>query len=187
MSRDSTALLVIDVQLGMFESPIIAPVSGGPELLHTLSGLIVKAREAGIPVIYVQHLGGKDSPIREGTPQGQIHPAIAPQPGERVVQKRFSDSFQQSNLHEVLQQRGISHLVIVGIQSEFCVDTACRRAFSLGYEVVLVADAHSTWDNQTLKAGQIVCHHNETLSGGFVKLAKADSLFQPSSARTATS
>jgi nicotinamidase-related amidase len=94
------------------------------------------------------------------------------------VQKHFCDSFHETKLQELLQSRSIAKLVVAGIQSEFCVDTACRRAFSQGYQVTLVEDGHSTWDNKVLKADQIVTHHNLTLAGSFVKLAKADSLFQ---------
>ena len=57
----------------------------------------------------------------------------------------------------------ISRLVIGGIQSDFCVDTTCRQAATLGYDVRLVADAHSTLDNEHLKARQIVAHHNRIL------------------------
>jgi len=53
------------------------------------------------------------------------------------------------------------------------VDTTCRRAFSLGYQVTLVADAHSTWDDQACTAAQIVAHHNEVLGNGFASVQRA--------------
>lgn len=174
----TTALLVIDVQLGMFESPLIPPVHDGTRLLAAISGLIEAARARGVPVIYVQHDGGKGHPLLAGTPPWQIHPAIRPHNEDVVVRKRFSDSFQETDLHDRLQSRGIEHLVVVGIQSEFCVDTTCRRAFSLGYRVTLVEDGHSTWDDDGLTAEQIIQHHNRTLGSQFATLAKSSSLFQ---------
>ncbi|MNW18398.1 Isochorismatase family protein [compost metagenome] len=54
-------------------------------------------------------------------------------------------------------------MIVCGAQSDFCVDTTVRRALALGYEVVLVADAHSTLDNGVLVAAQIIAHHNTTL------------------------
>jgi hypothetical protein len=53
-------------------------------------------------------------------------------------------------------------LVLAGMQTEYCIDTTCRRARSQGYEVVLAADAHSTYPG-TLPAEQIIAHHNEVL------------------------
>lgn len=80
------------------------------------------------------------------------------------VRKTAPDSFHNTQLHTLLHEHGISHLIICGMQSEFCVDTTTRRALALGYPVTLVADGHTTSDNRTLKAAQISAHHNETLS-----------------------
>ncbi len=66
---------------------------------------------------------------------------------------------------------GANRLIVVGAQSEVCVDTTCRRAFSLGFDVVLPADGHSTWDNDVLTASQIIAHTNRTLAQWFVRLA----------------
>ncbi|HWX55080.1 MAG TPA: cysteine hydrolase family protein [Verrucomicrobiae bacterium] len=178
--QPSTALLIIDVQLGMFVSPLVPPVDQGDALLDTLRTLIHRAREASVPVVYVQHSGGRGHPLEEGTPQWHVHPAIQPREGEPVVRKHFSDCFQGTGLHELLQSRGIKQLVVAGIQTEFCVDTACRRAFSLGYQVTLVEDAHSTWPNKVLSARQMIAHHNLTLGSSFVQLARSGSLFQDS-------
>ncbi|TQR10931.1 isochorismatase family protein [Psychrobacillus soli] len=57
----------------------------------------------------------------------------------------------------------MEHLVIAGIQSEVCVDTTCRRAFSKEYKVTLVSDAHSTWDSKEFLAQQIISLHNDVL------------------------
>jgi nicotinamidase-related amidase len=167
----------------MFESPVIPPVHDAARLLATISELIGKARAEGFPVIYVQHCGGKGHPLEEGIPQWKIHPAIPPMVGEVVIKKHFCDSFYKTGLHDALQAKSVRKLIIAGIQSEFCVDTACRHAFSLGYEVTLVEDGHSTWDNRTLKAPEIISHHNETLGQMFATLAKAQTLFAPISSR----
>jgi nicotinamidase-related amidase len=80
------------------------------------------------------------------------------------LDKRATDSFHQTALHALLQDRGVQDLVICGLQSEFCVDTTTRRALALGYPVTLVADGHSTLDNGVLRAAQISAHHNVTLA-----------------------
>jgi nicotinamidase-related amidase len=85
-------------------------------------------------------------------------------PEDIYLRKKATDSFHQTELHSLLQERGVTKLIICGIQSEFCVDTTTRRALALGYPVVLVADGHSTMDNAVLSAAQISAHHNITLA-----------------------
>lgn len=78
------------------------------------------------------------------------------------VSKRARNSFHDTTLHRLLQQRGVSQLVICGLQTEFCVDTTVRQALPLGCGVTLAADAHSTADG-VLRAEQVIAHHNRTL------------------------
>jgi nicotinamidase-related amidase len=90
--------------------------------------------------------------------------------GDIVIQKNTPDAFYKTNLCEKLESKGIRNLIVAGLQTEYCVDTTCRRAFSLGYNVTLVKDAHSTWDTSILSAEQIIEHHSSVLSGFFVTL-----------------
>jgi len=79
------------------------------------------------------------------------------------VDKWTPDAFHQTNLAGVLAARGIDRLVLAGMQTEYCIDTTCRRACSQGYQVVLAADAHSTYPD-VLPAEQTIAHHNATLA-----------------------
>ncbi|MED0963595.1 cysteine hydrolase family protein [Bacillus paramycoides] len=155
------ALIVIDVQAGMYTAGM--PVHNGEKLLETLQGLIQECRSNSIPVIYVQHNGPKDHPLEKGTDGWKVHAAIAPQEGDSIVEKTTPDSFNKTNLNEVLQEKGIEHVIISGMQTQYCVDTTTRRAFSEGYKVTLVSDAHSTFDTDVLRAEDIVKHHNVVL------------------------
>jgi len=170
------ALVAVDVQLGMFDGNKIPPVPGGERLIRKIAGLIGRARASGIPVIYIQHCGDGGHPLEPGTSGWQIHPAVAPLAGEIVVQKTTPDSFHQTELASLLEQRKIGRLVIAGLQTEYCVDTTCRRAFSLGYDVILVHDARGTWNAGGLTAEQIIAHHNNVLGNWFVKLMAADTI-----------
>jgi nicotinamidase-related amidase len=67
-------------------------------------------------------------------------------------------------------------VIITGVQTEYCVDTTCRRAYSLGYHVVLIRDAHSTYDTNTLTASQIIAHHNNILGGWFAELKETSEI-----------
>lgn len=167
-----TALLVIDLQLGMFDGAEIAPIHDGPGLLARVAARIARARQDGMRVIYVRHANPPGDLLVEGTPGWHIHPAIAPLPGETIIDKRHPDSFRETTLRAELAAAGTRRLIVVGAQTEYCVDTTCRRAASLGFDVTLVADGHSTWPNRTLTAEQIVAHTNQTLAGGFVTLER---------------
>ena len=171
-----TGLIIVDVQLGMFESKLISPINGGEELLEKIKGLINKARKADVPIIYVQHCGGAGHPLEKGSPGWNIHPAIAPASKDIVVQKWTPDSFFNTNLEAELNAKNIKNILIAGLQTEYCIDTTCRRAFSLGYDVTLVRDAHSTWDNDILNSRQIIEHHNLVLGEWFVKLKETDEI-----------
>ena len=164
----NTALLIIDMQLGNFQGP--DPVCDGEQLLSKVQCLIEKARDEGVLIFYVQNKGSKGDPDEIGTPGWEIHPTIAPKEGDVVIDKETPDAYHKTTLHQKLQSKGIEKLVIAGLQTEYCIDTTCRRAYSLGFDVVLVKDAHSTWDSSNLKAEQIIGHHNRVLDGWFVTL-----------------
>ncbi|MEK4367034.1 cysteine hydrolase family protein [Paenibacillus sp. FSL R5-0473] len=155
------ALLIIDVQVAMFDEA--DPVYQGERLLQKIQVLIARAREAGHSIIYIQHCEGPGSPLERGTLGWDIHPSIAPSAGDLVIEKETPDSFHKTDLHLKLQEDGVTELILAGMQTEVCVDTTCRRAFSLGYTVNLVQDAHSTWNSKTLQAEQIIAHHNTVL------------------------
>ncbi|MBU1001203.1 MAG: cysteine hydrolase [Proteobacteria bacterium] len=174
---NKSALIVIDVQRVMFETPGEFAFNG-EAVLETIAGLIARARNSGVPVIYVQHDAGEDSSMPRGSELWQIHPAIAPQEGEIVVEKRKPDAFAGTEFKSVLDGLGVSRLVLCGLQTDCCVDTTCRRASSEGYEVILAADAHSTFDCELLTAEQLVAYHNWSLGKRFAAvLASAEIRF----------
>lgn len=172
--QKSTVLMIVDVQVGMYVED--NPVANGDELLTTLCQLIAQARETGIPIIYIQHDGGKNDLLEPNKPGWPIHPVIAPEEDDIIIRKRHPDSFQGTNLQRELEINHISRIVLAGIQTEYCVDTTCRRAYSLGYDVTLVLDGHSTWDSEHLQASQIIAHHNEVLGNSFASLIPANEI-----------
>jgi nicotinamidase-related amidase len=161
-SNAGTAFVVVDLQNAIVDGEEQA--HRPDELLQTVAGLLAEARSANVPVIFVQHTHARYEPLMEGNPGWQIHPAIAPLPGERIIQKRAADSFAGTPLRSELDALGITDFVLVGMQTEVCIDTTARRAISLGYDVTLVADGHSTYDNEILTAEQIIAHTNATLA-----------------------
>jgi nicotinamidase-related amidase len=160
MATTPTALVVIDIQVGM-----IKPNDKHQEqVLQNIRTLIDKARSSNIPVIYIQHDGPAGDDLEEGTEGWHIHPAIAPHEGDTIVHKRASDSFHKTTLQAELQQRSIRHLVVAGGQTEYCVDTTVRRATTFGYDVTLVKDGHVTFGDEKFSEEWIVAFYNRTLN-----------------------
>lgn len=167
MANTDTALVIVDVQVNMFS--LENPVYHGEKLLVTIARLRERARAAQIPIIYIQHGSQRKGHSMEvGSAGWQIHPALAPDPQDSVIQKHMSSSFYQTSLDKYLSTRQIRKLVISGIQTELCVDTICREACSRDYDVTLVKDGHSTWQRGELTAPQIIAHHNSLLNDWFV-------------------
>jgi nicotinamidase-related amidase len=161
-----TALVVIDAQTSLIdEGPWEAQF-----VLDRINRLIAAARTAGAKVVFLRDLRVE--------PDGSIHPRLARQDGDCVIEKRFSDSFLGTNLEEVLTTFGATRIVVCGLQTDYCVDTTSRRAVSVGFDVVLAADAHTTFDHEHLRAEQIVAHHNRILrnfSAGAHRVSVVDS------------
>src|SRR6476660_85961 len=148
MSHNS-ALMVIDVQVGILE---VMRAYRGSEVLDRINELLAGARGAQLPIIYVQHDGEAGHPLEVGSDGWQIHPAIKPHAEDLIIRKQASDSFFETRLQQELAARAVNHLIVAGCMTEYCVDTTVRRAVSIGYDVTLVADAHTTIDNKRLTA-----------------------------------
>jgi nicotinamidase-related amidase len=159
-----SALLIIDAQVGLLD----AEDPDCRAALERIATLADRARAASAPVIYMRHDGGPQHPLNPATPGWPISPLVAPHPSELVLRKTASDSFYETPLQRELEARGVRRLVVAGAVTEFCVDTTCRRAASLGYDVTLVADAHETGDTATalggLTADQKIAYHNAILA-----------------------
>jgi nicotinamidase-related amidase len=168
----STALVIIDVQRGMFMFE--RPLWHADDILGRISGLLRCARQANACVVHVQHDGGPGHLLAKGSIGWPHRPEVAPVEGEITIEKHHSSAFHNTDLHDRLSRIGIRRLMVAGIQTEYCVDSACRAAVALGYQVTLLSDAHSTFDSSVLTAEQIVAHHNSTLSDGFVALSRTD-------------
>jgi nicotinamidase-related amidase len=170
------ALLIIDVQMAMFTGE--THVYKDEEVLNNIAAMLEKARSTGMPVIFVQHTVTGYARFEKGSPTWEIHPGIKPLEAEDVVEKSYCDSFMNTKLESVLKGKGITELIIAGMQTEYCIDTSVRRAFSMGYRNILVSDAHTTYDNEALTADQIIRHHNSVWDGDFAELKTTAEVLQ---------
>jgi nicotinamidase-related amidase len=174
--KSDKALLVIDVQVNMFDEAM--PVYNGDHLVQTVTRLIGQARSAGVSIIFVRNNGSDHDPDKPGTPGWEIHPALKPLTDEPIIDKFSSNSFHETDLHQILQVQRVNKLIIAGLQTEYCVDATCRGAVDLGYDVTVVADGHSTFDMEDMTAPQAIAHYNQKFSAFSTIQNAADVIFE---------
>lgn len=150
-----TVLLVIDTQQALLEMGAYR----GAEMIEAIGMLLAAARTNGHEVIYVRH-NEENTPFTPHTRGWQIVDQVAPQAGEKIVDKWFSSAFRGTDLLDYLRDKRINRLIVVGMMTEYCVETTVRIASSLGFEVILPEGANSTLDNGRWSAKDLYEHHN---------------------------
>ena len=155
-----TAILVIDVQRGLFD-PQPRPFEADA-VIERINTVTAQARSVNAPVIFVQHERAEGL-LEHGSESWHMPAGLVVQATERALRKTTPDSFLRTGLERLLRDAKIDTLVICGYATQYCIDTTARRAASLGFNVTLVADAHTTHDTEHASAEQIRTHHNATL------------------------
>jgi nicotinamidase-related amidase len=137
-ARPNTALMVIDVQNG-----VVAGSHDRDGVIGNINALVTRARAEQVPVVWVQH---SDEGLAKGSDDWQIVDELSPGDDEPVVQKNYGDSFEATDLEQVLAGRGVGRVVVTGAQSDACIRATLHGALVRGYDVTLVGDAHTTED-----------------------------------------
>ena len=153
--RPATGLMVIDVQQGVVDG-----AHRRDEVVAHIGDLVERAREDGVPVIWVQH---SDDELTQGSDAWQYVPELVRAESEPLVHKSHGDSFEGTDLEQVLAAAGIGHLVVTGAESDACIRSTIHGAFTRGYDVTLVGDAHTAGDKSAWGAppvDQVIAHTN---------------------------
>jgi len=138
VGRSNPALLVIDVQ-----NQVVDGAFNRQAVISNINTAVGKARAAGVPVVWIQH---SDDWMAIGSDDWQIVKELAPQEGESFVGKLYRNSFEATNLEEVLSKLNVGHLYLTGAQTNNCVRHTGHGALDRGYDVTLIEDAHTTTD-----------------------------------------
>ncbi|KLN59289.1 isochorismatase [Kiloniella spongiae] len=156
----STAVIVIDMQQGLV-NPVPQPYQLDKVIKH-INQITEEARQKKIPVFFIHHESPKS--IVEYESEGwRLAKDLKQSKNDKVIRKTTPDSFLRTSLETELKALDVAKLIITGYATEFCVDTTIRRAAGLGYDIILVADAHTTHDKEHTSAENIRAHHNATL------------------------
>ena len=137
------ALIIIDMQTALVqEHPY-----NEERVIENIKALLALFREKKIPVIYIRHDGGKGDELEKGTKGWEIYSEIKLLEGEKIFDKNYNSAFCKTGLHEYLQEIGAKHIVMCGMQTEYCFDVSCKVAFEYGYQVTIAKDTTTTFDN----------------------------------------
>lgn len=158
-----TALLVVDVQNLLVED--------GPyaleDCLQVWQTAIAACRKRDIEVIYVRH---NDEELITGSHGWEIYEAVAPQVGEKIFDKHYNSAFKETGLQTYLKERGIGRLIIIGMATNYCIDTTVKVAFELSYDVTVVKGGTTTFDDREITAEQLIKHYENVWNGRFAQV-----------------
>ena len=152
------ALLIIDVQAGLFSTPRFDSAN----LIVRLNEMAGRLRERGAPVIFVQHCGPEGDPLHLSQPGHALHEDLVIKEGDVCIAKESCDAFLNTTLASQLVASGVNEVIVTGFATEFCVDTTIRSALAHGFRTVVPEDGHTTADRAHLSANKVIEHHNET-------------------------
>ena len=150
------------------------PWPGGP--------LAVGLSREGLPVFHIQHIAKRPGAtfFVPGTRGAEIHSAVRPAPGERVVIKHFPNGFRETSLLDDLRGAGATRLTFAGMMTHMCVDTTVRAAADLGFACALAQDACATralqFAGPRVEADKVQLAYLAGLDGSFAAVRPAREL-----------
>lgn len=168
------ALIIIDVQNDYFPGgtcELYQPY----EAEKVIQNLIEESRKINRPIVYIQHFNEPDDYFfLEGTKGAEISERIAPGPDDKIIVKRYPNSFLETELDAYLKSIGVEKLLVCGMMTHMCVDTTVRAAMDYGYTVTVVADACATMDlvfnGETIPADTVQKTFLASLEGVFATI-----------------
>ena len=150
-------LLVVDMQKALVDEELYAYDA----LLDSTVRLVEAARKNGVEVIFVQHDAGPGSGLSVGDEGFEIIDALRPEAGEKVFVKTINTCFGNKELKAYLKQQEDKRLMIIGLQTNYCIDATVKSAFERGFDVIIPEGSNSTFDNDYMTAETAVRYYNE--------------------------
>ena len=150
-------LLVIDMQKGIVDEELYA----FDTFMDRTVRLIDAARKNKVEVIYVQHDAGPGSGLSVGDSAFEIVDRVRPEPGEKVFVKTINSCFGSKDFKEYMKRQEDKRLMIIGLQTNYCIDATVKSAFERGYEVIIPEGTNTTFDNDYMTGETTVRYYNE--------------------------
>lgn len=128
--------------------------------------IINNARKNNIEVIYVRHDDGEESELTKGTDGFEIYEEFKPINGEKIFDKKVNSAFKDTGLLEYLRDKGEKKIIIVGLQSDYCIDATIKCGFEHGFNIIVPAYANTTVNNKFMTAEKSYKYYNEFMWNG---------------------
>ena len=147
-------LLLIDVQKHLLRDPKDGGVPAAHTVRQNIQNILAKARSESHPprIIHVRNNGEAGEPDEPNTPGWQLF--FTPLPNEPVIDKRKNNAFEGTKLGELISKT--AEIIVVGLQSDYCVRATCSAALDRGNEVILIRGAHATLDRNEIWNGSSI-------------------------------
>ena len=155
-------LLVVDMQKGVADEELYDYDS----FMEKTAGLIETARKNNVEVVYVRHDAGEDSGMTVGDEAFEILDEVAPIEGEKVFAKTINSCFGNLDFRAYMEQQEDKRLMVIGLQTNWCIDATVKSAFERGYEVIIPEGTNSTFDNDYMDGETTVRYYNEEIWPG---------------------
>lgn len=174
-----TAVVLIDFQMDYFAKGAMELPRAG-EAVVKAQKVLAAAREKGMPVYHIYHESVHEGAffMLPGTAGMEIHPDVAPRESEKRYKKHFTNSFRETALLEDLRSEGITDLVILGMMTNLCVDSAVRAAADFGFAVTVPEDCCAAQavvtDHTAISAEAVHTAYIYWLGAAFAKIVTAD-------------
>ncbi|MCR5053879.1 MAG: cysteine hydrolase [Lachnospiraceae bacterium] len=152
-------LLVIDIQKGITDERLY-DYEG---FINRTSRIISASRDKGVEVIYVQHDDGPGTGFSIGDEEFEIADAVAPKSDEKIFVKIVNSCFGNKELAEYLDKQEDKSLMIVGLQTNYCIDASIKSAFDRGFKVIIPEGTNSTFDNDYMDKETTYRYYNELI------------------------
>lgn len=155
-------LLVVDTQKAITNSKLYQF-----ELFESnVKKLIHQARYNGIEVLFVRHDDGIGNELTKGNDGFEIYNGFQPTDDEIIFDKNVNSSFKDTGLLEYLKKKGENTIIIVGLQTDYCIDATIKTGFEHGFKMIVPANTNSTFDNKYMSAEQTYSYYNEFMWNG---------------------
>lgn len=128
--------------------------------------LLEKARTNGIEVIYVRHDDGAGKELTKGTDGFEIYQGFKPVDGERIFDKSVNSAFNGTGLLEYLREKEEDTIIVVGLQTDYCIDATVKCGFEHGFKMIVPANTNSTFDNIYMTAEMTYHYYNDFMWNG---------------------
>lgn len=150
-------LLVVDTQK-LITTPKLYNFTA---FVDNVQNLIATARQNAIEVIFVCHDDGEGEELTKGTPGFEIYEGFEPKQDEKIFDKTVNSSFRGTGLLEYLKEKNVESVIVVGLQTDFCIDATVKCGFEHGFKMIVPENANSTFDNAFMTGEQSYKYHNE--------------------------